>query len=198
LKYEKVIQIAKEKKKSSKKNKDKNTSESINKNVSKENFEPQLPSDYSSEIATLDHVLPILNLLNKIFVDYPTPLTEEKIRSSILNKDNLFRIVRDENKKIIAVASGEMDHHRSVVEMTDCATLPEYRGKGLMYWILKKLEDDIRSLFQITDYYTLARASEAGMNCVFSKLGYSYRGLLEKNCRMPTGYESVNIWCKQK
>ena len=49
---------------------------------------------------------------------------------------------------------------------------------------------------RIHDLYTLARADEVGMNCVFAKLGYAYTGRLVNNCRMPNGWESMNIWCK--
>jgi hypothetical protein len=34
------------------------------------------------------------------------------------------------------------------------------------------------------------------VNCAFAKLGYKYTGRLVNNCRMPTGWESMNVWCK--
>ena len=58
-------------------------------------------------------------------------------------------------------------------------------------------ENDIADLYGITDLYTLARADEIGMNCVFRKLGYDFCGRLVNNCRMPNGWESMNVWCKQ-
>lgn len=54
--------------------------------------------------------------------------------------------------------------------MTDCATRADMRGRGFMAYLLTCLESDLRRLFQVTDLYTIARADEIGMNCVFAKL----------------------------
>jgi hypothetical protein len=62
--------------------------------------------------------------------------------------------------------------------------------------ILRNLERDLADEFGITDVYTIARANQAGMNCSFAKLGYTYTGRLVNNCRMPEGYESMNVWCR--
>ena len=80
--------------------------------------------------------------------------------------------------------------------MTDCATRPDQRGGGHMAYLLHRLAQDVRKERGITDLYTLARADEVGMNCVFGKLGYVYTGRLVNNCRMPNGWESMNVWCK--
>ena len=65
-----------------------------------------------------------------------------------------------------------------------------------MAYILRQLERALVADFGITDLYTIARADEVGMNCVFSKLGWVYTGRLVNNCRMPNGWESMNIWCR--
>jgi putative beta-lysine N-acetyltransferase len=95
-----------------------------------------------------------------------------------------------------AVASAEIDGARRNAEMTDCATRPSERGRGLMVWILRALERDLAREEGIIDLYTLARADEVGMNCAFAKLGYDYTGRLVNNCRMPNGWESMNVWCR--
>ena len=98
---------------------------------------------------------------------------------------------------MVAAASAEIDHCNKNAEMTDCATRPSARGQGLMAYLLWMLENDLQELYNITDLYTIARADEVGMNCVFSKLGYIYDGRLVNNCRMPNGWESMNVWCRQ-
>ena len=157
---------------------------------------PELPEGYVCQTARPEDTPEITALLQSTFTDYPSPLVEETIATAIETQANLFRMVLNEDGEVAAVASAEMDHQRSSAEMTDCATRPDQRGKGLMAHILWKLEKDVVVDFDITDLYTIARADEIGMNCVFSKLGYGYSGRLVNNCRMPNGWESMNLWCK--
>lgn len=156
-----------------------------------------LPEGYRSELANSSMAGEISALLQSTFPVYPTPLYPGHISQAISSRANLFRVVRDSEGKLAAVASAELDLQRQSAEMTDCATAPAHRGRGLMARLLFRLELDVRRLFGICDFYTLARACEVSMNCVFGKLGYSSTGRLVSNCRMPNGWESMNIWCKQ-
>jgi len=160
-------------------------------------FVPNLGMGYSSERATEAEAGEIAQLLRDTFSEYPNPLEAEVIARQIRQKDNCFRTIRDGQGQLAAVASAEMDHQRLSAEMTDCATRVEHRGRGLMANLLWLLEQDVRQDFKIRDVYTLARAVEVGMNCAFGKLGYSYCGRLINNCRMPLGWESMNIWSKR-
>ncbi len=164
--------------------------------LGKEPVEPSLPPGYTSAPATVEHAEEIAALMSDTLTDYPTPITVDAIRRIIKERTSAFRIVRNEKGEVVASASGEMHHTRRSAEMTDCSTRPDQRGKGLMSWILKALENDLRGQFGITDLYTIARAVEVGMNCSFAKLGYEYTGRLINNCRMPEGWESMNVWCK--
>lgn len=158
---------------------------------------PELPAGYQCEVGRPQDSRLIAELMDTTFADYPTPIHEDLIEEQIRTHANHFRVVRDQHGEVAAVASAEMDHERKSAEMTDCATRLRDRGKGLMAYILNRLEADISRRFGIHDLYTLARADEIGMNCVFSKLGYDYSGRLVNNCRMPNGWESMNVWCKQ-
>jgi putative beta-lysine N-acetyltransferase len=164
---------------------------------SKKTRSPSLPAGYTCRLASGKDAPAVASLLRETFPDYPTPIRTATIEKQIITRANLFRLVYDGDGELAAVASAEIDHVRKNAEMTDCATVPEHRGVGLMAFILKSLEDDLRTEFGIRDVYTLARAGEAGMNCVFSRLGYDYAGRLINNCRMPDGWESMNIWCKR-
>lgn len=157
---------------------------------------PALASGFSSEVASPEDCFVIADLLDRTFSDYPTPICPRVIAKQIEQRDNLFRLVRSPEGEVAAVASAELDHQHGAAEMTDCATRPDFRGKGLMAYILRTLESDVAERFQISDLYTIARADEVGMNCVFSKLGYAYEGRLINNCRMPNGWESMNVWCR--
>lgn len=157
---------------------------------------PVLAPGYESGKAEVSDSPEIAALLDRTFEDYPTPIDKDIIAEQIAKEDNFFRIVRDPSGQVAAVASAEMDHERMSAEMTDCATRPSARGQGLMAYILSTLENDIAHQYGIRDLYTIARADEVGMNCVFSKLGYDFEGRLINNCRMPNGWESMNVWCR--
>lgn len=157
---------------------------------------PTLVAGYESGQALIEDSHEIAALLDQTFEDYPSPIDGDIIAEQIANEDNFFRIVRDADGEVAAVASAELDHIRMSAEMTDCATRPSERKKGLMAYILRTLERDIEDKYDIRDLYTIARADEIGMNCVFRKLGYGFEGRLINNCRMPNGWESMNVWCR--
>lgn len=157
---------------------------------------PTLPVKYTNHAASPNDASEIASLLMSTFEDYPSPIVADHIKKCILNRTNHFRFIRNENKEIVAVMSAETDHKRSSAEMTDCATRPECQGQGLMRYLLYKLEQDLKTHFNITDFYTLARAVNPGITRVFLKSNYTYTGHLINNCRMPNGWETMNIWCK--
>ncbi len=162
---------------------------------SKARIEPNLAEGFECRIAAPEDAGEIANLMQQTFTDYPTPIESEVIREQIATHANRFRVV-EEDGQLAACASAEMDHDRRSAELTDCATRRDRRGLGLMAYLLNTLERDVACHYGITDLYTIARADEIGMNCVFSKLGYDYTGRLVNNCRMPNGWESMNVWCK--
>jgi beta-lysine N6-acetyltransferase len=158
---------------------------------------PELAEGYRCEIATREDAHTIAILMKKVFSPYPETIDAESIAAAIAEGEKHFRVVRDAGGRIVASASAEIDSRNRSAELTDCATDPQARGRGLMRFILRALEIDLRERFRITDLYTLARADEPAMNCAFAKLGYDYTGRLVNNCRMPNGWESMNIWCRR-
>lgn len=158
---------------------------------------PKLPDGYVSHVGEKAHAAEIADLLDGTFSDYPTPLTAAEIGYAIDNGLNRFRLVRAAGDgALVALASAEIDRRHMAAELTDCATDPAHRGKGLMAWILCALADEVSGRLGISDLYTIARADEIGMNCAFAKLGFRYTGRLVNNCRMPNGWESMNLWCR--
>lgn len=157
---------------------------------------PVLRRGYSCKLATPGESTRISKILKKTFGEYPTPMGSRYIKKKIRSEGSLFRLIRNPDDEIVAVASAEIDHKRNSAELTDCATLVKEQRKGHMVYILKKLEEDLEKTYGITDIYSLARAGELSINCTFAKLGYLYTGRLFNNCWMPDGWESMNIWCK--
>ena len=157
---------------------------------------PSLPFDCTCRPAGPADAAELATLLADTFPDYPTPITGKGLAESIARGTSRFRIVHGEDGRLLSTASAEVDVVRRTAEMTDCATLPGERGRGLVAWTLSALERDL-ARDDITALYTIARAGEVGMNCAFRKLGYDYTGRLVKNCRMPEGWESMNVWCKK-
>lgn len=164
--------------------------------VKKQPVEPILPVGFTCAPALEDDAADIADLMQKTFQDYPTPISPRGIATAIRDRTSHFRVVRDMEGELVACASAEIHHTRKSAELTDCATRPDQRGKGLMSRILRAIEEDLTDDFGITDVYTIARAYEPGMNCSFAKLGYRYTGRLINNCRMPDGFESMNVWCR--
>jgi len=158
---------------------------------------PKLPLGYSSREAEPEDAKIITTLMHACFSEYPFPIDEERIANDIREKATHFRIVFDAQDQPVATASAELDHVRHSCELTDCATLSSQRGKGLMTLLLNELEEDVRKRFGMNCFYTLARADEPGINAAFAKLGYEYTGRLVNNCRMPNGWECMNIWGKR-
>lgn len=155
-----------------------------------------LPPGYASREAARGDAPEIARLLGNTFEDYPTPVDEATIERLVRTGSSRFRIVRGPDGKVAAVAAAEIDALRKSAEMTDCATADAHRGKGLMAYLLKELGREMADSLCITDIYSLCRADEPGINLVLGKLGYAYTGRLSNNCRMPNGWESMNIWCK--
>lgn len=157
-------------------------------------FQPGLPPGYTSSLAESRDMAEVAQLLQATFPEYPSPLDEATLLSLLEARKNCYRLVRNPQGLLLAVASAELDWARQSAEMTDCATRPEEQGKGLMANLLWQLQHDVERHFGMTTIYTMARSNQPGMNCAFSKLGYQYAGRLVNNCRMPAGWESMNLW----
>jgi len=158
--------------------------------------EPSLKRGYKSEIATPDDAREIVKLMKLAFEDYPTPIGITLFQKEMKAGDRMFRYIKNSGDEIVSVASAEIDHERKNAELTDCVTHTDERGRGHMLYILSELENDLEREHGITSTYSLTRAGEQGINNSFAGLGYMYTGRLFNNCRMPDGWESMNIWCR--
>ncbi|WP_175991301.1 putative beta-lysine N-acetyltransferase [Bacillus sp. Marseille-Q1617] len=136
----------------------------------------------------------LAHLYKEVFQLYPVPLHDPRYIREAMNKGTIFVCIK-ENGQVISAASAEIDFQYKNAEITDCATLPQYRKGGFMKNLISKLEDELLSQ-GIFCSYTIARALSYGMNAVFHQLGYQYRGRLANNCYIYDKLEDMNIWEK--
>lgn len=136
----------------------------------------------------------LAGFFKKSFSSYPSPVDQPDYLAVLLGRSALFAAVK-RKEQIISVAAAEFDCEGGSAELTNCATLPDNRGGGLMSRLIAGLEKECLSR-GIKCLYSLARASSYGMNLVFHRLGYRYRGTLINNCHICGDYENMNIWAK--
>ncbi|MGI9535612.1 MAG: GNAT family N-acetyltransferase, partial [Desulfocapsaceae bacterium] len=134
-------------------------------------------------------------LYRQVFPSYPFPISDPSYLSRMMTENVTYYGIRAEDS-IIAAAAIETDHHAQSAEMTDFATLPEWRGKGIAESLLRHM-GTITESSHIKTAYTIARASSYGMNAVFWKCGYIYSGLLINNTQISGSIQSMSVWYRQ-
>lgn len=153
-----------------------------------------LPSGAVLRWCIPNDVKKISELYREVFPSYPFPIDNpDYITETMLNHIVYFGI--EMNQQLIALSSAEMDTVSKNVEMTDFATLPEYRGNNFSGLLLAAMEKDMSSR-GIQTAYTIARAISPGMNITFAKAGYIYGGRLINNTNISGQIESMNVWHK--
>ncbi|MEZ4448739.1 MAG: putative beta-lysine N-acetyltransferase [Nannocystaceae bacterium] len=155
----------------------------------------ELPEGYAVRLAVRDDIPALLRLYRTIFESYPSPLVHASYLEHVFQRESIFAVCVDEGGEVVAAASAELTPSKRAAELTDCATSPAARGKGLMSRILAHLEGELCRREYLCAY-TMARARSFGMNSVFHQLGYAYTGRLINNCDIYGAYEDMNIWVR--
>jgi len=133
-------------------------------------------------------------LYKQVFPSYPFPIDDPGyIRKTM--KTHIQYYAFESKGQLVALSSAEMDQTQQNVEMTDFATLPRWRGKGLAVQLLTFMETQMKAQ-GMTTAYTIARAISAGMNITFARMGYNYNGRLINNTHISGQIESMNVWSK--
>lgn len=133
-------------------------------------------------------------LYRKVFKTYPFPIMDPQyIRKTMLDNVIYFGIRYKEG--LVALSSIEASFESQNGEMTDFATLPGFRGRGLAGCLLEKMEEYF-SKMKMKTAYTIARAISIGMNMTFAGRGYRYGGTLLNNTQISGSLESMNVWYK--
>lgn len=148
----------------------------------------------TTELAGVENAAEIANLIAQTFPDYPTASDDPAYIARQIQEGTPFRYIRVRGK-MVACASADLVPNARTAELTDCATNPTYRGRGYMQRILLDLMGDLQAMHYPTAF-TLARARIPGINRVFQKLGFRFRGRMAQSCRIGDGLEDMNIWSR--
>ncbi|MBN2644863.1 MAG: putative beta-lysine N-acetyltransferase [Desulfuromonadaceae bacterium] len=133
-------------------------------------------------------------LYREVFASYPFPIHDSGYLASTMAQQVRYAGIWQDDE-LVALASAEMDCRDQNAEMTDFATLPSMRGRGLAHQLLHRLEQQAAGE-GITTFYTIARATSFGMNITFAQCGYIFAGTLIRNTQISGGLESMNVWYK--
>lgn len=136
----------------------------------------------------------LTSLFKNVFKTYPTPMENEDFIKEIIGDKVLFKVA-EINGEIVSAASADINKDFLNAEITDCATLNQYRGMGLLSNLIYNLEQDLKKNKFLT-LYSLSRAISPGINIVLSKHNYKYTGRLINNCKIMSGFEDMNVWVK--
>ncbi len=136
----------------------------------------------------------LTEIYKKVFKSYPFPIFEADYIKKTMT-ENIIYFGAFEGDNLVAASSAEMDTSGENAEMTDFATLHEYRGNNLSLILLREMEAEMRKQ-QIKTLYTIARSHSPGMNITFSKSGYLFAGTLINNTNIAGEIESMNVWYK--
>ncbi|MBG0775187.1 MAG: putative beta-lysine N-acetyltransferase [Desulfovibrionaceae bacterium] len=161
---------------------------------------------HAPEIRALgpEHARDMARAYGAVFRSYPFPIHDPAFLRAQMDGDARFFGVLDaegrdgaraDGHAFAALASAEMDPAGGSVEMTDFATLPAHRGRGLAGALLARMEAAMRRR-GLRTAYTIARARSTGMNVVFARAGYAFSGTLWNNTHIAGGLESMNVWSK--
>ncbi|MED3563658.1 GNAT family N-acetyltransferase, partial [Bacillus xiapuensis] len=86
------------------------------------------PKEYELKKADESCAEQLSTLYRQVFEIYPTPLHDPEYVKKTMKEGTVYYVFFHDGK-IVSAASAEMNLFYKNAELTDCATLPEYRGK---------------------------------------------------------------------
>jgi len=153
-----------------------------------------LPRNTTLRRCSPEDVHEMSGIYRAVFPSYPFPIDDPAYLADTMQSHiDYFGVEVD--GKLVALSSAEMDKAALNVEMTDFATLVDWRGNGYAVHLLAEMEPAMKDR-GIQTAYTIARAASPGMNITFAKLGYDYGGRLTNNTNISGSIESMNVWYK--
>lgn len=156
---------------------------------------PLLPAEFTLRVCTRDDVEAMAGIYREVFSTYPFPIHDSVwLLETMQSHIDYFGV--EHEGRLVALASSEMDLDGLNVEMTDFATLPDFRGRNLALHLLAAMEAAMRRK-RMRTACTIARAMSPGMNITFAKAGYTFSGTLVNNTNISGGIESMNVWHKR-
>lgn len=148
--------------------------------------------EYQVSRMSVSDIHDMAGLYSRVFESYPFPIFDPDYLAQTMEKKVIYFGVRHDNQ-LIGLGSAETDMDSLSAEMTDFATLAEYRGKGMAGILLDMMTEETRKMGILTQY-TIARAGSFGMNITFARAGYEFAGTLLNNTHIAGQLESMNVW----
>ena len=156
--------------------------------------EPKISDEFYYKILEYKDIKQLTELYKIVFASYPFPIYKEDYIKKTMD-DNIIYFGIFHNGKLVSASSAEMDFSGQNVEMTDFATIPDYRGNNFAQFLLYQMEIEVVKK-GIKTFFTIARGVSFGMNITFAKLGYKFGGTLVNNTNISGSIENMNIWYK--
>lgn len=156
--------------------------------------QPLLPEGYMVKPLEAGDVEALVQLYRTVFSSYPSPLLDPEYVKKVM-ASHVYFLAAFHDGRPVSAASAEIDHANLNAEMTDCATLSEHRGSGLLTMLLDLLEKEMWKL-NMGVIYSLSRAGSFGMNASLHRLGYVFKGRFINNCHIDGRFENMNLWVK--
>jgi len=153
-----------------------------------------LPAGITLQWGGAEHCQDLAGLYGRVYATYPFPVYDPDYVKYTIEHDVCYLTARYDGE-LVAAASAEINCPEKNAEMTDFATLPEWRGRGLAGCLLARLESR-HAKEGLRCFYTIARSGSVGMNKVFAGAGYTFHGVLLNNCDIGGGFEDMNVWSK--
>ncbi|PLY00198.1 MAG: putative beta-lysine N-acetyltransferase, partial [Desulfuromonas sp.] len=125
-----------------------------------------LPKELTCRVAGPEDTESMADLYREVFASYPFPIHDPAYLCQTM-EENLVYFGVWEGDSLIALSSAEMDVAAGNAEMTDFATLPACRGRGIAQHLLQEMEEEMARR-NIRSLYTIARAYSHGMNITFA------------------------------
>ena len=136
----------------------------------------------------------LADLYHRVFKTYAFPIDQADYLKRTM-EENLQYFAIYQKEIFMAAAALEIDFTNGNCEMTDFATVPQFRGRGLAGVLLRRLDKKAAD-YGLKTAYTIARADSEAMNRVFDQCGYRYAGRLVNNTQIAGRIRNMNVWYK--
>ncbi len=154
----------------------------------------KLPEGYMMKQATEEDAPLMARLYNTVFKSYPTPINDPDFIIELMNRDVYFTVII-KDKEIVSACSADYMPSFNAVEMTDCATLEEYRNRRFLshqfFYLMELMKEK-----GVQTFFSYSRALSEGMNLINARHGFIYGGRLKQQSNIAGKMESMNIWYK--
>ncbi|NCC51108.1 MAG: putative beta-lysine N-acetyltransferase [Spartobacteria bacterium] len=160
--------------------------------VSARSERPDPGEGFTFKPAEKSDIPALVDLYKEVFRTYPFPIHDPDYIARTMDSHIHYSLILKDGA-LVAASSAEMDREESNAELTDFATRPDFRGRGLASCLLYQMEQQMRDE-GIQTVYTIARALSKGMNRTFARAGYHFGGTLINNTNICGAIESMNIW----